>query len=143
MIKNYSFTLFLMLLLMQMGFSVFAAGVQKWIDADGKTHYGERPPAEAKVENVKTKISTVGGGSAATSADAVILYSTASCGYCKRARKYLAEKNIAYREFDIEKDTLAKSRYKRAGGMGVPFLVKGDNVQRGFSKSSYDRFFAN
>jgi len=123
-----------------MSFCASAAGVKKWVDAEGKTHYGERPPEEVRAKSVNTKVSTVSGGGQ-VQADKVILYSTSWCGYCKRARKYMAAKGIAYSEYDIEKDAIAKSRYQRAGGVGVPFLVRGDDIQRGFSRASYDRFF--
>jgi len=131
---------FLALVFVSLSFNVCAAGVKKWVDADGKTHYGERPPEAVEVENVSAKVSSV-GGSQGQLTNLVVLYTTSWCGYCKRAKKYLAEKGISYREYDIERDSLAKSRYQRAGGVGVPFLVRGDGTQRGFSIASYDRFF--
>lgn len=119
--------------------SAWGAGVKKWVDADGKTHYGDRPPAAVQAKTVDTSVSTVGGNR--IQADRVVLYSTSWCGYCKRARRYMAEKGIAYREYDIEKDPISKKRYEQAGGVGVPFLVRGDQIMRGFARSSYDRFF--
>jgi len=32
----------------------------------------------------------------------VVLYATDWCGYCAKTRKFLAERGIAYTEFDIE-----------------------------------------
>ena len=117
-----------------------AAGIQKWVDADGKVHYGEKPPAEHDSEQVEASISVV--DSAAPAGDRVVLYTTAWCGYCKKARRYLNAKGISYREYDIEKNSAAKRRYERAGGRGVPYLVRGDDSLSGYAPNSYDRFFA-
>lgn len=56
----------------------------------------------------------------------VILYSTAWCGYCTKARNFMNEKGIAFREEDIEKSASARQAYEALGGRGVPLLnVKG------------------
>ena len=31
----------------------FAAGIQKWVDEDGQVHYGDSPPAKAQTESVR------------------------------------------------------------------------------------------
>ena len=56
----------------------------------------------------------------------VVLYSTAWCGYCTKARNFMNEKGIAFREEDIEKSASARQAYDALGGRGVPLLnVKG------------------
>ena len=72
----------------------------------------------------------------------VVLYTTSWCGYRKQARRYLANKGIVYSEYDIERDPVAKRQHELAGGRGVPLIVRGDQSQSGFSRSGYDRFFA-
>lgn len=52
----------------------------------------------------------------------VVLYATDWCGYCKATRRFLDQKGIAYREFDIEKDAQARSAYEALGGRGIPIL---------------------
>ena len=147
------------------------AQVQKWIDADGKTHYGSSAPSNTKskvVDNApfssslgtsrvsQSKRSTSQELSAEPLAmsdpklqrpssgntELVKLYTTSWCGYCKKARAYMAANGIRYQEFDIEADRFAKSDYQRHRGRGVPLLVKGDKTLRGFRSSSYDSFFA-
>lgn len=68
----------------------------------------------------------------------VLLLSAQWCGYCKQAKSYLASKQVAYREFDIDtKPGLAA--YAQAGGRsGVPFLVANGQRVSGFSSSAYD-----
>ena len=115
------------------------ADIQKWTDADGKVHYGERPPSSAEVSAAQGNISVVEGANASTS---VSLYSTKSCGYCKKARAYMDKNNIQYREYDIEESNVANSRFEQMGGRAVPFLVMKGRTQQGYSQASYERFFA-
>lgn len=117
-----------------------AAKIQKWTDANGKVHYGSAPPQGANLERLDGAVSI--SGSSANLGPEVILYSTSWCGYCRKARSYMRRNGIAYTEYDIEKDPLAKADYQRRGGAGVPFLVQGDKELRGFRESSYQRFFA-
>ena len=52
----------------------------------------------------------------------VVLYATNWCGYCKATRRFLDQKGIPYREFDIEKDAEARQAYTALGGAGIPIL---------------------
>jgi len=45
----------------------------------------------------------------------VVLYATEWCGYCKLARRFLDQKGIPYKEFDIEKDAEARKAYEGIG----------------------------
>lgn len=118
---------------------VEAAKIQKWTDTNGKVHYGAAPPQGAKLQKMESSLSIA--DSSVNAGPEVILYSTSWCGYCRKARSYMRRNGIAYTEYDIERDRLAKADYQRLGGVGVPFLVKGDQTLRGFRESSYQRFF--
>ena len=52
----------------------------------------------------------------------VVLYVTDWCGYCKATRRFLDEKGVPFREFDIEKDAQARKAYEALGGRGIPIL---------------------
>ena len=118
-----------------------AAGIKKWVDENGKTHYGERPPAEVETAEVAANLNVVDAVTASESASGVVLYTTAWCGYCKRARQYLNARGNAFVERDIEKDASANRAHKLAGGTGVPLLVRDGDTLSGFSAANYDRFF--
>ena len=118
-----------------------AAEINKWIDAQGKVHYGAQPPND----RTATKITNPPPGSSipAVSTTEVVLYSTSWCGYCRQARAFMSENNISFVERDIEKDRRGKLEYDRLGGRGVPFLVRdGEEVLRGFNIQSYEQFFS-
>ena len=70
------------------------------------------------------------------------MYATSWCGYCKKARAYLAANGIAYREVDIEASPANRAEYKQLGGKGVPYFVYGDRRLRGFSEAGMTRFLA-
>jgi len=62
----------------------------------------------------------------------VTLYSTDWCGYCKQAKRFLDQKGIPFKEFDIEKDTEARKAYEALGGRGIPLLDVNGTLIRGF-----------
>ena len=128
---------------------------------DGKTIYSDRPPSNAK----EAKTLTFQNGPASPlsaetlaymeqlrkSADArasapppreTVLYSAAWCGYCKQAKAYLASKQVAYREFDIDTKNGLLAFAQAGGKGGVPLLVVDGKSVSGFSVASYDAIFA-
>lgn len=64
-----------------------------------------------------------------------ILYSTDWCGYCKKTRALLAENNIDYVEYDIEKSAEGAEQHKRLGGNGVPVMLINGKVIKGYDPS--------
>ncbi len=44
-------------------FFISAAGIQKWVDADGNTHYADIPPTGTSSEQVRVDPSANGGSS--------------------------------------------------------------------------------
>ena len=75
---------------------------------------------------------------AGTHAD-IVVYTTTACGYCKRAREYMAEQGIAY----VEKNTDHSSEYRRElrelGADGVPYFLIDGKPHSGFERSSFER----
>ena len=71
----------------------------------------------------------------------VTLYSAAWCGYCRRAKAYLADHHIAYSNVDIETKS-GRAEFDSLGGGRIPLLTSGGKRVRGFKAEGYDRFFA-
>lgn len=64
----------------------------------------------------------------------IVMYSTAWCGVCKRARAYFQEKQIAFEERDVDKDPQARAEYERLNPRrSVPTIRIGDQIVVGFS----------
>lgn len=66
----------------------------------------------------------------------VVLYSTSWCGYCKMARDFFAANGIRYTERDIEQSSAALQEHKKLGGRGVPLIVVGDGVVKGWNEQA-------
>ncbi|MCF6323891.1 MAG: DUF4124 domain-containing protein [Gammaproteobacteria bacterium] len=130
--------------------SPVAAEIFKWMDDNGKVHFGDRPPAERQVEKIEVKVNSY------TSAEIVpfeasvtsnvrrgkvVMYSTVWCGYCKKARRYFRENKIPFQEYDTETSKKGKADYKRLKGTGVPIILVGKKRMNGFSPSGFERLY--
>ena len=146
----------------------FAGEFYNWTDENGRIHYSSQKPVtntQVKIinykENHKTatkppaqspystpvsttdkiKIHSALPGYKGPGSGTVVMYSTAWCGYCKKARRYFRENSIPFNEYDIEKSSRAKSEHKRYGGSGVPLLLFGQHKMRGFSTSNFEKLY--
>lgn len=72
----------------------------------------------------------------------VVMYATAWCPYCAKARAYFKRTNTAYVEHDIEKSADAHAEFKRLGGRGVPLIVVGNERLRGFNELAFESAYA-
>ena len=73
----------------------------------------------------------------------VILFSTRSCSWCKRAKRYLKENQVRFKEIDIERDPkAAQDLVKKTGQMGVPVIKIGSRWIVGFDKPTIQRELA-
>lgn len=72
--------------------------------------------------------------------EGVILYSTAWCGYCQKARVFFKENNIPFVEFDIEKSPEGHAQYKQLGGSGVPLVLIRGKVLKGYNPKAYAQY---
>ena len=65
----------------------------------------------------------------------VTIYSTPTCGYCKMAKAYFTENNIAYTEKDVSVDAVARDdMIKKSGQLGVPVIDVDGTLVVGFDK---------
>lgn len=75
----------------------------------------------------------------------VILYSTDWCGYCKSAKQYLSQKQVAFVEKNVEQDAEAYRELEaKMGGSfrGVPVLDIGGSIILGFDRPAIDHALA-
>ncbi len=70
----------------------------------------------------------------------VSLYSTPSCVYCRLAKDYFRQNNIAFNEFNVAADhRKAEEMVRKSGQMGVPVIEINGRVIIGFNKPEIDR----
>lgn len=73
----------------------------------------------------------------------VKVYSTPTCPYCKLAKDYLKEKNIAFEDIDVAANSdAAQDMVKKSGQMGVPVLEINGQIIVGWNKSAIEEALA-
>jgi len=136
-----------------------AQTVYKSIGPDGSIVYSDKPPANGKIEKTFTFVdlpsSSVPGMASQPSSSApmrriapniapgegVVMFSANWCGYCKRAKAYLATKGIPYRSIDIDSAS-GKAEFTRMHQSSIPLVFYKGKAIRGFDVAGYDAFFA-
>lgn len=115
------------------------AQIYKWVDEDGRVHYGSRPQVGATVQDVTSRVKSLGNfvttealPDSATTAQLIML-STDWCKICKKAKAWLNLKGISFTELNVEKDSEGKRRYKELNGKGVPIFLYGKQRMNGFN----------
>jgi len=73
----------------------------------------------------------------------VVIYSTPTCPYCKRAKDYLSRKGIPYTDINVAQDReKAKEMIQKSGQMGVPVITIDDEVVVGFNQTLLDKLLS-
>ena len=128
------------------------AEIYKWVDEQGRVHFGDSPRIEDNAENVVVdvvsyeyvkveEIEFYQSEKKKNKPTMVKMYSTSWCGYCQKARKYFSENNINFVEYDIDKDKVANRRFKELGGKGVPLILVGKKKMSGFNSQRFDNIY--
>ena len=70
----------------------------------------------------------------------VLVFTTPTCPWCTRAKAYLRERHVPFREVDVARDAAAaRDLVRRTGQTGVPVVEIDGKPIVGFDKSQIDR----
>jgi glutaredoxin len=128
-----------------------ASEIYRWTDAQGKVHYSDNPPPEAKAKQIKVRInsiegpavvSTVRDAPAAKPKDRVRVFTAVWCGYCKKAKAYLAGRGVPFEEVDVEATDRGRREFEQIGGSGVPVILVGNQRMDGFEAQGLEAMLA-
>jgi len=73
----------------------------------------------------------------------VVVYSTPTCPYCKRAKDYLSRKGVTYTDINVAQDReKANEMIEKSGQMGVPVITIDNEVIVGFNQNLLDKMLA-
>jgi glutaredoxin-like YruB-family protein len=73
----------------------------------------------------------------------VVIYSTPTCPFCKRAKEYLSRKGISYTDIDVAQDKeKAKEMVQKSGQMSVPVIMIDDEIVVGFNQALLDKLLS-
>ena len=65
----------------------------------------------------------------------VKVYSTPTCPWCKRTKKFLEDNGIAYQDFDVGSDKEAREEMvRKSGQMAVPVIEIDNDIGVGFDE---------
>ena len=72
-----------------------------------------------------------------------VIFSTSTCSWCRRAKRYFREKGVSFKEINVEKDpAAARDLVRKTGQSGVPVIKIGNAWIVGFDKERIDRELA-
>ncbi len=119
--------------------SAHAEQFYKWVDENGVTQYSQKPPSSGKAGVLNIELPPAASSSASSrSQKAVVIYTAEWCGVCHAAKKYFAEHQVAYTEYDVEKSAKGMADYQRLQGRGVPIVLVGEARMDGFSAERFE-----
>ena len=120
-----------------------AAAQYRWVDANGKVHYGDSPPRDAK------DVRSLGKGSVPAAADSsaglpyelrraverapVVLYSAPDCQPCVPAAALLRERGVPFTERTVTSNEDLQEFRRITGGLRLPHVTVGTLSQNGFN----------
>jgi glutaredoxin 3 len=70
----------------------------------------------------------------------VLVFTTPTCPWCSRAKAYLREQHVPFREIDVSRDAAAaRDLVRRTGQMGVPVIEIDGRPVVGFDRPQISR----
>ena len=73
----------------------------------------------------------------------VVIYSTPTCPYCKRAKDYLTRRGIPYTDINVAQNReKAKEMIQKSGQMGVPVITIDNEIVVGFNQALLEKLLS-
>jgi len=120
-----------------------AGELYRWVDAQGKVHYGDMPAPDSKAESKKFPAAVHNENESYETSRArqnfpATLYVSENCGdYCTQARNLLNQRGIPFAEKKLVTDEEITAYKKQAGTDNVPALQLGNNYVTGFQAARW------
>jgi mycoredoxin len=104
-------------------------GAGLWLGPGARTAYAQLFPRPAFTTGDFSAIYREAGTS-------VVIYTTSTCPYCKRARALLDRQGVAYRDYLIDESEEFDRQFIELGGRGVPLLLIGERRIVGYREDT-------
>jgi len=116
-----------------------------WKDKDGNVYMSDTPPeTPATRGGMKTIRSPREPAAASANPSAsiqkdVVIYTKATCSYCRDLKAFLDQKGVHYREIDVYANPeAARDIYERAGQEAVPITIIDGDLIVGFNQTEIE-----
>lgn len=124
-----------------------AEGLYRWVDSEGRVHYGDRPaPDAAKVQEKKFVVPQAASDEELLPYESriakqnfpVTLYVAENCGdMCVQARNLLTKRGVPFAEKIIATQAENEAFVKLTGSAGIPTLAVGRTYLKGFEAGQW------
>ncbi|MFN0301612.1 MAG: DUF4124 domain-containing protein [Burkholderiales bacterium] len=127
--------------------AVSADGLYRWVDKDGKVHYGDAPPMTPGQQSEKRKLAAPVADARPPSYETqlaaknfpVSLYTAPKCGQlCDQARSLLSARGIPFSEISVNDPKRQEELVRLVGAAELPALMVGKQVHKGFEAGLYN-----
>jgi len=141
------FLFFIFGLLAMMSINAQADTLYRWVDKDGKVHYGDRPADDAVITEPKKFAAPPTSGDddlsygirKARQDFPLTLYVGKKCGdYCVQARSLLNKRGIPFVEKNLSTQEDIDAFNKLSGGNTIPTLMVGKSPLRGLEEGQWN-----
>jgi glutaredoxin 3 len=73
----------------------------------------------------------------------VVLFSTSTCSWCRRAKRYFKERKVPFKEINVERDQdAARDVVRKTGQTDVPVIKIGSKWIVGFDRERIEKELA-
>ena len=70
----------------------------------------------------------------------IILFTAPSCSYCRKAKHYLRQRQVPFKDVDVSRDSAAaRDMVRRSRQQGVPVIDIGGKIIVGFDRPKIDK----
>ena len=137
----------LTMLLLLSSAAALADGLYRWVDKDGKVHYGDAPPITPGQQSEKRKLAAPAPDARPPSYETQIaaknfpvsLYTAPKCGQlCDDARKLLSARGIPFSEISVNDSKRQEELVRLVGAAELPAMLVGKQVHKGFEAGLYN-----
>ena len=140
-----NFILFSLIFAFALCTNAFTADFYTWTDKDGTVHITDYPPPVSQMGN-ETKIHKGARDQEPPQAEQavrkidIILFTKNECQDCDKARDFLTDQNLSFKEYNMDTDANAINKRKEIDSADdVPFAVINRTQIYGFSETVYKR----
>ena len=149
------------------GTATVAGTMYKSIGPDGSVIYSDAPPANAapvktltftplpatpmpdsvlryreSLKGASNRAPATSSAPATVAANSAQIFTAPWCHVCRKAKAYLAEKKIAYKEFNVETPEGQAALTAVGDSEGVPVIAWRGQRLEGFTPEAHDKLFA-